>query len=215
MRVLLLMGKPHFEAGDTIASTPARRAAVHPNKLARFEETVLPHLNAAYNLARWLLRDHHDAEDAVQEAYLRAFRFFDSFDGRDGRAWLLAIVRNRCRTSLQRNAKREITGQLDEETHNQNAHSGAKHLRTQTEDTGSDPESDALRNAEVEMLRSCMEDLPLEYREVVILRELEQMSYQEISVAAGIPAGTVMSRLSRARLKLQSCLGAKLKGVRR
>ena len=196
------MGKPRFVGGATIASMPVRRASIEqPNKLARFEQAMLPHLNAAYNLARWLLHNHHDAEDAVQEAYLRAFRFFDTFDGRDARAWLMAIVRNRCRTSLQKKAKREITGQVEHEA-------GVVDV------TGLDPESAALRKAEVKTLRSCMENLPMDYREVIILRDLEQMSYSEIAVAAGIPLGTVMSRLSRARLKLQSCVTSRLKGVR-
>ena len=214
----LLMGEPHFareqsggryarekkgEPGDTIAAMPSRQAIhARPANLVRFEQAVLPHLNAAYNLARWLLHNPHDAEDAVQESYLRAFRFFDSFDGSDARAWLLAIVRNRCRTYLQQNARREVTGQLSDDAG----------LAGQA---SANPESEALRKSEIDSLRSCLENLPVDYREVIILRDLEQMSYKEVAAAAGIPVGTVMSRLSRARLKLQSCLGSSLKEVKK
>lgn len=158
----------------------------------------MPHLNAAYNLARWLMRDHHDAEDAVQEAYLRAFRFFDSFDGEDARAWLFAIVRNRCRTALEQTSRRAATGEFDE----------GKHAL----DSTSDPESEALRKSEIRSLRACIDDLPTEYREVIVLRELEQMSYKQIAIAATVPVGTVMSRLSRARGRLQECIASRVKG---
>jgi RNA polymerase sigma factor (sigma-70 family) len=158
----------------------------------------MPHLNAAYNLARWLMRNHHDAEDAVQEAYLRAFRFFDSFDGEDARAWLLAIVRNRCRTALEQTSRR-ATGEFDEGKH--------------TLDIGAlDPESEALRQSEIRSLRACIDDLPTEYREVVVLRELEQLSYKQIAMAAAVPVGTVMSRISRARIRLQECVASRVRG---
>jgi RNA polymerase sigma-70 factor, ECF subfamily len=169
---------------------------------ARFEQTVMPHLHAAYNLARWLLRDHHDAEDAVQDAYLRAFRFFDGFDGGDARAWLLAIVRNRCRTALEQSSRRREVAEFDEKMHT-------------VEEGAGDPESGALRNAEIQSLRACIEDLPVEYREVVVLRELEQLSYKEIAVAAAVPVGTVMSRLARARIRLKECIAARVRGVAR
>ena len=159
----------------------------------------MPHLNAAYNLARWLMRNPHDAEDAVQDAYLRAFRFFDSFDGEDARAWLLAIVRNRCRTALEQTSRRAATGEFDE----------GKHALG----TGAlDPESEALRQSEIRSLRACIDDLPNEYREVVVLRELEQLSYKEIAIAAAVPVGTVMSRISRARTRLQECIASRVKG---
>ena len=169
---------------------------------ARFEQAVMPHLHAAYNLARWLLRDHHDAEDAVQDAYLRAFRFFDSFDGVDARAWLLAIVRNRCRSVLGQSSRRADVAEFDERMHT-------------AEDSAPDPESGALRNAEIVSLRTCIDDLPAEYREVVVLRELEQMSYKEIAVAAAVPVGTVMSRLARARIRLKDCITDRVRGVAR
>jgi RNA polymerase sigma-70 factor (ECF subfamily) len=158
----------------------------------------MPHLHAAYNLARWLMRNHHDAEDAVQDAYLRAFRFFDSFDGEDARAWLLAIVRNRCRTALEQTSKRAASGQFDEGKHT-------------VEASIPDPESDALRQAEIQSLRACIDDLPTEYREAIVLRELEQLSYKEIAVAVAAPVGTVMSRPSRARIRLQECIAARVK----
>jgi len=169
---------------------------------AQFEKAVMPHLHAAYNLARWLLRDHHDAEDAVQDAYLRAFRFFDSFDGVDARAWLLAIVRNRCRSVLGQSSRRADVAEFDERVHT-------------ADDSVPGPESGALRNAEILSLRTCIDHLPAEYREVVILRELEQMSYKEIAVAAAVPVGTVMSRLARARIRLKDCITARVRGVAR
>jgi RNA polymerase sigma-70 factor (ECF subfamily) len=167
---------------------------------ARFEQAVMPHLHAAYNLARWLLRDHHDAEDAVQDAYLRAFRFFDSFEGVDARAWLLAIVRNRCRSVLGQSSRRADVAEFDERVHI-------------ADESAPDPESDALRNAEIVSLRTCIDYLPTEYREVVVLRELEQMSYKEIAVAAAVPVGTVMSRLARARIRLRDCITTHVRGV--
>jgi RNA polymerase sigma-70 factor (ECF subfamily) len=166
--------------------------------LPRFEQVVMPHLNAAYNLARWLMRNDHDAEDAVQDAYLRAFRFFDSFDGEDARAWLLAIVRNRCRSALAQTPRRAATAEFDE----------GKHAL----DTGApDPESVASRKSEIHSLRVCIDGLPNEYREVIVLRELEQMSYKEVATAVAAPVGTVMSRLSRARIRLQECIASRVR----
>jgi RNA polymerase sigma-70 factor, ECF subfamily len=168
-----------------------------PTKLALFEQTIVPHLNAAYNLARWLTRNEQDAEDVVQEAYLRAFRFFDGFKGGDGRAWLLAVVRNTCLTWL----RREKSGPgvvFDERTHS----------------TGQsdNPERALVEQAKLGSLRECVESLPPEYREVVVMRELEELSYKEISEVAGVPIGTVMSRLSRARKRLQDCVADRFGG---
>lgn len=162
-------------------------------KLAQFEQIVMPHLNAAYNLARWLMRNEHDAEDVVQEAYLRAFRFFDGFHGGDGRAWLLAIVRNTCRTLLHQPATREPAAEFDEQLHSS---------RT----SGFDPEERMLKQTRADSIRGCIDELPAEYREVIVLRELEELSYREIADAASVPIGTVMSRLARARARLQDCL---------
>ncbi len=162
-----------------------------PNKQAYFEQTVLTHLDAAYNLARWLTRDDHDADDVVQEACLRAFRFLDSFRGGDSRAWLLTIVRHTCYTWLRKNRSNELTP-LDEELDTVESHPG--------------PEEAALQNVDRQALKQALEELPIEYREVMVLRELEGLSYKEIASIAGIPLGTVMSRLARARRRLREWL---------
>jgi RNA polymerase sigma factor (sigma-70 family) len=158
--------------------------------LKRFEEAMLPHLAAAYNLARWLTRNGHDAEDLVQESFLRAFKSFESFRGGDGRAWLLAIVRNTCYTWLQENRVQELTTVYDEALHT-------------IEDDSRNPETLLLESADHQLLKETLEELPLEFREVIVLRELEGMSYKEIAALLGIPVGTVMSRLARARERLE------------
>ena len=168
------------------------------DKLVGFEQTVLPHMDAAYNLARWLTRNEHDAEDMVQEAYLRAFKFFDGFHGAEARAWLLTIVRNTCYTWLQQNRAHEITTMFDEEIHSVDS------------DT-SNPATLALQSADQQILRQALDELPVEFREVVVLRDLEGFSYKEISDIANIPTGTVMSRLARARERLKRILCARLK----
>ena len=158
------------------------------SKLAYFEQTVLSNWDAAYNLARWLTRDDRDAEDVVQEACLRAFRFFDSFHGGDSRAWLLTIVRHTCYTWLRKNRAHELVA-FDEEL------DGVE--------TALNPEELLLQNADQQLLRKAVEELPIEFREVIILRELEGLSYKEIASVTRIPLGTVMSRLARARKRLQ------------
>jgi RNA polymerase sigma-70 factor, ECF subfamily len=168
-------------------------------KLALFEQTILPHLNAAYNLARWLMRNDHDAEDVTQEAYLRAFRFFDSFKGGDGKAWLLAVVRNTGRTWRRRTMGGETKVLFDERIHSAG-------------DEIKDPERRLVEESKLGTLRECIELLPAEYREVVVMREMEEMSYKEISEAAAVPIGTVMSRVSRARKRLQDCAARRTKG---
>lgn len=162
------------------------------SRLARFEESVLPHMDAAYNLARWLTRNDLGAEDLVQDAYLRAFRLFDSYRGGNSRAWVLKIVRNTFYSSLQREAH-EPAALPDEEL-----------AGVECEDC--DPESAALARADVESLRKALDRLPVEYREALVLRELEGFSYKEIAVISGIPLGTVMSRLARGRRLLQALL---------
>lgn len=170
-----------------------RRTAMDPaRKLALFEENIVPHLNAAYNLARWLTRNVHDAEDLVQEAYLRAFRSFETFQGKDGRAWLLAVVRNTCFTWLRKKGD-QPTAEFDEQMHS-------------TADESPNAETVLLNEAALGSLQDCLDALPLEFREVIILRELEELSYKEISDIARVPVGTVMSRLARARKRLQQCL---------
>lgn len=161
--------------------------------LIRFEQAVLPHLTAAYNLARWLTRNDQDAEDMVQEAYMRAFKYFTSFRGGDSRVWLLTIVRNTCYTWLQQQRAHELTTSFDEELHS--ATSDALN-----------PEKLLLQSFDTQVLREALEELPVEFREVVILRELEGFSYKEITAIASIPLGTVMSRLARARKRLQQDL---------
>jgi RNA polymerase sigma-70 factor (ECF subfamily) len=156
----------------------------------RFEETTLPHLDAAYNLARWLTRDEHGAEDVVQESFFRAAKFFASFRGQDARTWLLAVVRRASYDWLAKQRAWTAAASFDEEVHGRS-------------DDSLNPESLALRQADQQLLRQALEELPPEYREVTILRELEGLSYQEIATVTDIPVGTVMSRLSRARKQLQ------------
>jgi RNA polymerase sigma factor (sigma-70 family) len=167
------------------------------NRRTRFEQTVMPHLDAAYNLARWLTRNDHDAEDLVQEAYLRAYKFFDRFHGEDGRPWLLAVVRNTCYTWLKQHRGQEAAAPFDEEIHSGNS-------------LALDPQEQFQRKATRQLLYEALEELPPEFREVVILRELEGYSYKEIAAIVGIPLGTVMSRLTRARDRLQQCLPPRL-----
>lgn len=159
---------------------------------------MLPHLDAAYNLARWLTRNPDDAEDMVQEAYLRAFKFFDALRGADSRAWLLTIVRNTCYTWLQQNRPRDLAAPFDEDIH-----SG--------ESASADPATLVLKSASHQMLKGALEELPTEFREVVVLRDLEGFSYKEIAEIAKIPPGTVMSRLARARERLKQLLCNRLK----
>ncbi len=160
-----------------------------------FEQAVLPHLDAAYNLARWLLGNDHDAEDVVQDAYVRALRFFGGFRGDDGRAWLLAIVRNTCYDSLRRHRLEALTDAFDEEIHTAIGESET-------------PEALLLRRMDQGRVRRALEMLPLPWREVIILREFEGLSYRQIADVAGIRIGTVMSRLARARQRLHELLGS-------
>jgi RNA polymerase sigma-70 factor, ECF subfamily len=159
------------------------------DRLACFERTLLPHLDGAYNLARWIIGNHQDAEDMVQEAYLRALKSFDGFRGGDGRSWLLAIVRNTCYTWLQQNRSHELTTAFDEQIHN-------------PQHEGPNPETLLLQSGDSELVKNALQELALDFREVLILRELEGLSYKEIAAVASIPIGTVMSRLARARTRL-------------
>jgi RNA polymerase sigma-70 factor, ECF subfamily len=177
-------------------------AVKEPARLQRFEEIALPHLNAAYNLARWLTRNEHDAQDVVQESYLRAFRYFDSYQGGDGKAWLLAVVRNTHLTWRSR-VKSRLEIELDED-----ADHGVRNVRS---DEASALEQ-MVTDAGARDLRGCIEELPVDYRGVLVMRELEELSYQQISEVASLPIGTVMSRLSRARARLAECVKARAKG---
>jgi RNA polymerase sigma-70 factor, ECF subfamily len=156
-----------------------------------FEELVLPHLDAAYNLARWLARDAHDAEDVVQDACIRALRYMRSVHGNDARAWFLTIVRNAFYDWLRRNRPAEIVHEDDDA------------IAARVDPASPDPEHEAVRRDDSHALSEAIAALPLQYREVLVLRELEDLSYKEIARVADIPIGTVMSRLARARALLQ------------
>jgi len=172
---------------------PERRLS--SQEVERFTESVLPYLDAAHNLARYLLRDPHEAEEAVQEAFLRAIRHFDGFRGTDGRAWLLSIVRNTCFTQLRRRRSGGERVEFDEELHSPH-------------EEGSEPEEVLASALAAASVRDGLNQLPAEFREVMVLRELEGLSYKEIALVAGIPIGTVMSRLARARKQLSLALGS-------
>jgi RNA polymerase sigma factor (sigma-70 family) len=163
----------------------------------QFEQIVVPHLDAAYNLARWLAGNDHDAEDIAQEACLRAFRFLNGFRGGNSRSWLLTIVRNTAFTWLKKNRPQSVVSIGEEELLEIEDPAAIAH------------HSSALHHADRDVLRAALEQLPMEFREVLILRELEGLSYKEISEVADAPIGTVMSRLARARKQLQDCLARK------
>ena len=176
-----------------------KRTESHAEKedLRSFEALMLPHLDAAHNLAKWLLRNEQDAQDVVQEAYLRAFKSFAGFHGSNGRAWLLKVVRNTSYTLLKKNRAVDITTTFDEEIHA----------------SGHDSASPAtiLEHAEdAELIRKAMEELPVDSREILTLRHQEGLSYKEIADVAQILPGTVMSRLVRARAKLSEYLAAQI-----
>jgi RNA polymerase sigma factor (sigma-70 family) len=160
----------------------------------------MPHLDAAYNLARWLTRHEQNAEDIVQEAYLRAFQYFDRFEGDAGRAWLLRIVRNTCYTWLDHNKPHHATLSLDEEG-------------TDLATDFSDPESGLDADVDRQVVENALAGLTTELREVVVLREIEQLSYKEIAVVVDVPLGTVMSRLARGRQQLHQVLVKQMAGM--
>jgi RNA polymerase sigma factor (sigma-70 family) len=170
-----------------------KNPAMNPeSKLRLFEELILPHLDSAHNLARWLTGSDDNAQDVVQEAYLRAFRFFDSYNGGDAKAWLMEIVRNTCFTRHRREKRNLTTVVFDEAAHTSSA-------------GRPNPEEILLQAANRSILRNCIERLPTTFREVIVMRELEEMSYLQIAQATQLPVGTVMSRLSRARKRLGDC----------
>jgi RNA polymerase sigma-70 factor (ECF subfamily) len=166
-------------------------------KQARFEEKIMPHLDSAYNLARWLTRNEHDAQDVVQEAFLRAFKFFGGFHGGNSRLWLLSIVRNACYDWLRRNRPGQGVAPYEEEVHGI------------VEDSPT-PGTLLAQKVDNEVLRQAIEELPLEFRESLVMRELEGFTYKEIAEVAGVPIGTVMSRLARARDQLRKQLAGRL-----
>jgi RNA polymerase sigma-70 factor (ECF subfamily) len=158
-----------------------------------FEETVLPHLDAAFNYARWLTRNDADAEDVVQDACVRAMRFFSSLRDDDARAWLFTIVRNAWYSRVSRKANVAEGTRLNDG-------------QDQRPDNALDPEERLLQQHTVGLVRAALEQLPVDFREVIVLREIEGLSYREIAEIAGVPIGTVMSRLARARERLQTIL---------
>ncbi len=158
-----------------------------------FEETVLPHLDAAFNYARWLTRNDADAEDVVQNACVRAMRFFSSLRDDDARAWLFTIVRNAWYSRVSRKANVAEGTRLNDG-------------QDQRPDNALDPEERLLQQHTVGLVRAALEQLPVDFREVLVLREIEGLSYREIAEIAGVPIGTVMSRLARARERLQTIL---------
>jgi RNA polymerase sigma factor (sigma-70 family) len=175
-----------------VLKKPEGQGMSEEHELASFEALMLPHLDAAHNLARWLVRNEDDAQDIVQEAYLRALKAFHGFHGSDGRAWLLKIVRNTAYTWLRRNRAVDLTT-FDEEIHT----------------SGGDAANPAMTLEKIEnaeAVRDAMEDLAVEFREILVLRHFEGLSYKEIADIAQIPPGTVMSRLARARARLKECL---------
>ena len=163
-----------------------------------FEQIVLPHLDAAYNLARWLTGNDHDAHDVAQEASLRAFKYFGSFHGDNARAWLLSIVRNSFHTWLRKNRPAEKTVEMTDET-------------LDIEDPSARAEAVNPQFADADAVRRAIAELPVDFREMVILREMEGFSYKEIAELADVPIGTVMSRLARARKLLLKSLTAAFK----
>ena len=167
------------------------------SKAGRFEEIALPHLAAAYNLARWLVHNEHDAEDLVQEAYLRAFKSFAGYYGGNSRSWLLTIVRNTCYTWLQKNRVLHVTEPLDDNL----------------DELGldfADPEVLLLQSVDAQIVRQALSELPVEFREVVVLREMEGFAYKEITDVIDLPLGTVMSRLARGRKRLHALLAQRM-----
>ena len=160
---------------------------------AAFEQMLLPHMDAAYNLARWLVRNTHDAEDIVQESYLRAFKFFGGYQGGDARSWVLKIVRNTSYSYLHKNRTADLADEFDETVHS-----------ATSEQSGA--EAALLQSADRRMLHQALDALPVQFREVIVLRELEGMSYKEIAEVTGTPIGTVMSGLARGRTQLRDHL---------
>jgi RNA polymerase sigma factor (sigma-70 family) len=167
----------------------------------RFEALMLPHMGAAYNLARWITRREADAEDLTQEAFIRALQAFEGYRGGNSRAWLLTIVRNTCYSFLQRTRPHEAREGFDEVAH-------------LLEDAGADPETLLLQQATAGLVQRALEQMPLEQREVLVLREQEELSYTQIAEVVGAPIGTVMSRLARARGRVRTLLSKESEVVR-
>src|SRR5438132_404783 len=205
---LLLNAEHAFGLEDFESTAKIVKFAIVPKKheepdqspkeeLISFEAAMLPHLDAAHNLARWLLRNEQDAQDVVQEAFLRAFKSFGGFHGSNGRAWLLTIVRNTSYTLLKKNRAIDLTTTFDEEIH-ASGHGSVS------------PATILEQSEDADLVRQAMDKLPVEFREILVLRHLENLSYNEIADIAQLALGTVMSRLARARGKLKESLGARM-----
>ena len=182
-------------------SNESSPAALARGQVDEFRRIILPHLNGAYNLARYLTRDPVLSEDIVQEAFVRALRGFGQFRGGSPRAWLFAIVRNCCRT-----AQSGAGGALSLVVHESSLSEGEALRLEQQSDSRPSPEDEVIRKTEAEQLRRAIEDMPEPFREAIVLRELEDLSYAEIAQVTGVPIGTVMSRLSRGRAILAETL---------
>jgi RNA polymerase sigma-70 factor (ECF subfamily) len=173
---------------------PKNRRPVQPqDKLTRFEECMLPHINGAYNLARWLTGSHEEAQDVVQEAYLHAFKSFDEFRGGNSRSWVFRIIRNAFYDALRHKQHQRLVPMPEDMTQG-------------VVDPSPSPDVNLLQKADGELLNQAIAVLPVEYREVFVMRELEDCSYREIAEVAGVPLGTVMSRLARAREQVRKHL---------
>jgi RNA polymerase sigma-70 factor, ECF subfamily len=194
-----LLPWPSADVAPPAAAVPEPRRSLNESDQERFERSVLPHLRAAYSLARWLCRNPADAEDVVQEAFLRAVRFFPRFRDGDGKAWLLTIVRNTFYTTRQQQGRAGLAVGLEEQ--------GAE-----VEDDAPGPEDLLVQKASRAVLMEALDALPVEFREAVVLRELEGLSYREMAEVLQVPMGTVMSRLARARQRLRERLQAMGRG---
>ena len=184
-----------------------------PPDLEHFEATVLVHLDAAYNLARWITRDGAAAEDAVQDACVRALRYFDTLSGPSSQAWFMAIVRNTCIDWLRGGARRNATSEYDDDVHG--ALEGGWSEGVSGADARATPEALAIQASDARWVHVAIAALPMEFREAIVLRELEELSYKEISAIVNVPIGTVMSRISRGRDLLARELGADVKRAAR
>ena len=192
----------HRALGDAVAAAPVRGLTTEQHRTKRFEEIVLPRLDSAYNLARWLTRNDADAQDVVQQACLRAFKYFDGFDGQYANAWLLKIVRNTYYTWLKQNRPTEEAMSLDDNLEEIDANESA--MQISASGLGRSPETLLSERRDARRLDEQIERLPPVYREIIVLREMDELSYREIADIIGVPIGTVMSRLARGRHKLRS-----------
>ena len=187
-----------FMRRRTAGNGPAPgRSSPGAGQVHEFQRLILPHLDGAYNLARYLTRDEVLAEDVVQDAIMRAFRAFGQFRGSSPRAWLFAIVRNCCRTAQNRGS-----GAMSLVIHESSLSEEAAAQLSEHPDDGPTPEEEVLRKADIALVRDAIEAIPEPFRETIVLRELEDLSYAEIAEVTGVPIGTVMSRLARGRAML-------------